>query len=56
MIPNPYRTKGLPFPLSAIPKGFLRGLQGRKNRKMIPGTYKKYSPSCHTGRTAERSV
>ena len=56
MIPNPYRTKGLPLTLSTIPKEFLRGLQGRKTRKMIPGTYKKYSLSCHTGRTAERSV
>ena len=36
MYPNPYRTRGLPRTLSAIPKDFLTGLQGRKTPKMIP--------------------
>lgn len=36
MYPNPYRTRGLPHTLSAIPKDFLTGLQGRKTPKMIP--------------------
>ena len=34
---NPYRTRGLPRTLSAIPKDFLTGLQGRKT----PDVYKR---------------
>ena len=33
MYPNPYRTRGLPRTLSAIPKDFLTGLQAEKPRK-----------------------
>ena len=56
MYPNPYRIRGLPRTLSAIPKDFLTGLQGKKSPKMIPRRYSFPALSVIPTETAERSV
>jgi len=56
MYPNPYRTRGLPRTLSAIPKDFLTGLQGRKTPKKTRKNTTPPPDPATPAETAERSA